>query len=533
MQKIISKNYLLIAIIIFAAVVRLAGLSSNPPSPYWEEVALGYDAYSIYQTGRDHHGNSFPITAFVSFGDYKPSGYFYAIVPFLPFFDLSVLAVRLPSAIAGIFAVYLLFTIVKELGFSKQVALLSSLTLAIMPWSVMVSRVGFETNLATTFFLAQLLYIFRYRNKPQWVSLILSAIFMLLSVYTYHSYRLVAVLAEFFYLLPLLKTNYKQLISVGFVSLLCISPLLINLRSPEISKRFEETSIFSQSQAVELTNEYREEAGNTLVSRIVYHRYWWWGRDIVTAYLSHYDLGFLFVNGDVNPRHSVDGFGMLYHWQILFVLPGLYFLIFNIRYKEVLLWLALAPLAASLTLATPHALRSLALAPVLAFITAYGLFSIYNVVSVKNLKKLLICLTSIIIIGEGIYFYSLYQKSYPLTQSNEWQYGYREMVQKVSDVSENYNQIFISRSLGRPAMYYWFYTKADPSLVQKTSQMNTEKDQQELLEYENVSFFSKTPAKEANSLYVLSYLDDAEGFTKIDQIFDNNSEEVFGLYVYE
>jgi 4-amino-4-deoxy-L-arabinose transferase-like glycosyltransferase len=91
----------IILISIFSFSIRLYKVTESPPAPYWEEVALGYDAYSILKTGKDHHGNPWPVVAFESFGDWKPTGYFYALVPFIAIFDLSVLAIRLPSVFAG------------------------------------------------------------------------------------------------------------------------------------------------------------------------------------------------------------------------------------------------------------------------------------------------------------------------------------------------------------------------------------------------------------------------------------------------
>ncbi|MBU1967161.1 hypothetical protein KKH50_02615, partial [Patescibacteria group bacterium] len=89
-------------ILVLATGLRLYGITKFPPSLYWEEAALGYDAFSILRTGKDHHGNPFPIVAFESFGDWKPSLYFYAIVPFIKLLGLTELAVRLPAALSGI-----------------------------------------------------------------------------------------------------------------------------------------------------------------------------------------------------------------------------------------------------------------------------------------------------------------------------------------------------------------------------------------------------------------------------------------------
>ena len=109
------KNKALFFIIFVLAVfLRFYKLSSNPPSLYWEEAALGYDAYSILKTGKDFHGNKFPLVAFESFGDWKPSLYFYTLVPSIALFGLNEFAVRFPSAFFGSLTVLLTYFLVKS-----------------------------------------------------------------------------------------------------------------------------------------------------------------------------------------------------------------------------------------------------------------------------------------------------------------------------------------------------------------------------------------------------------------------------------
>src|SRR5688500_14249166 len=105
---------LLILIILTAGVLRLWQLGATPISPNWDEVALGYDAYSIIQTGRDEYGNLFPVVL-RSFDDYKPALYAYLAIPPIATFGLNAFAVRLPSAIVGILAVLAVYFLVKEL----------------------------------------------------------------------------------------------------------------------------------------------------------------------------------------------------------------------------------------------------------------------------------------------------------------------------------------------------------------------------------------------------------------------------------
>ena len=111
-------HYSLFIILLLAAVLRLWNLSSIPPGLTPDEASLGYNAYSILKTGKDEYGQVLPVI-FKSFGDYKPGLYVYLTVPFVALFGLTELAVRLPSAMAGIFAAWLLYKIV-ELLFAKQ-----------------------------------------------------------------------------------------------------------------------------------------------------------------------------------------------------------------------------------------------------------------------------------------------------------------------------------------------------------------------------------------------------------------------------
>src|SRR3990172_4288765 len=109
----------LLAIIILAVVLRFYRLGTTPPSLYWDEASLGYNAYSILTTGRDEHGEFLPIARFIAFGDYKPPGYIYATVPSIALFGLNEFAVRFPSALAGTLTVLLTYLLVQELFNNK------------------------------------------------------------------------------------------------------------------------------------------------------------------------------------------------------------------------------------------------------------------------------------------------------------------------------------------------------------------------------------------------------------------------------
>src|SRR3989344_8228068 len=113
------KKVFLIAIILVASVLRLYKLGSIPPSLYWDEASLGYNAYSILISARDEHGKFLPLINFAAFGDYKPPGYIYATVPVVAIFGLSDFAIRFPSAFFGILTVLLTYFLTKKLFVEK------------------------------------------------------------------------------------------------------------------------------------------------------------------------------------------------------------------------------------------------------------------------------------------------------------------------------------------------------------------------------------------------------------------------------
>src|SRR5260221_1118573 len=187
-----TKKYLIILIIIIASLLRIWHLNINPPSLTPDEAALGYNAYSILKTGRDEYGTFLPII-FKSFGDYKPGFYIYTAVPFVAVFGLNEWSVRLPSAVSGILAVWLLYKILqlmfqKEKGAFSNLPLIAAFLLAISPWHIYFSRGGWEINLALTLTLSGIYFFLKSFTKIWY--LYLSAICFALTYITYQGAKL-------------------------------------------------------------------------------------------------------------------------------------------------------------------------------------------------------------------------------------------------------------------------------------------------------------------------------------------------------
>lgn len=481
----------IVAVLILAAALRFYQLGTNPPGLYWEEAAIGYDAYSILKTGKDFHGNPWPVVAFESFGDFKPSLYFYATVPTVAIFGLTPLAVRFPSAVFGTLTVLLVYWLVKD----KRVGLVASLLLAVSPWHLQLSRVGFEANLGL------FLLVLGWWWSPA----------LVLSMYTYHANRLLAPpLFLLFTAAGRIKKFWQNALICGVIAL----PLLMQLNSPVVRQRFAETSALNDLAPIIKSNELIAADGNTWRAKLLHHRFWHYKDIIVNHYLDHFDFNFLFLTGDANPRHSIQTVGGLFLVQLPLLILGV-----TVGWPW-LVWLLLAPLPAALTLATPHVLRSLAMIIPLTIISAYGWV---------KLKRFTWLIGIILVLEMGHYLVSYY-RDYPKNYSNQWQYGYKQMVAVVAQRQNQYQQIFVTRELGRPSIYYWFYTQTDPRLVQAVNDQ-VAKDQGEYLEFGKIKFGPPPGNLPVNSLAVFGPGEALPETGKlVDEIYDLSGKLVFRIY---
>src|SRR3989344_1420207 len=139
------KLILLIVILVIGAVLRLWQLGAVPSSIDWDEASLGYNAYSIFETGKDEFGKTLPVVL-RSFNDYKPALYTYLIIPSYKIFGLNEFSIRFPSAIMGILTLISVYFLVKKLFQKENIALLTTFLLAISPWHIQFSRIAFESN---------------------------------------------------------------------------------------------------------------------------------------------------------------------------------------------------------------------------------------------------------------------------------------------------------------------------------------------------------------------------------------------------
>src|SRR3989344_4192877 len=210
-------SVLLFCIILLIAVsLRFYQISNLPPSLNWDEVSIGYNAYSILKTARDEWGHFLPLS-FRAFGDYKLPLYIYLDVPFVAILGLNEIAVRFPSLLSGIGVVLLVFLILKELTKSIHLSLWGMFISAILPWLVIFSRIALEANLALFMATASFyLFLLAHRKKSL---LLYSAILLGLSAFSYNSSRIL-ILPFLFLIVFLFRPFEKKRIFIPLIIIL-------------------------------------------------------------------------------------------------------------------------------------------------------------------------------------------------------------------------------------------------------------------------------------------------------------------------
>ena len=476
------KKYLFWLILSLGVVLRLYQLTTLPALNA-DEAAIGYNAYSLLETGRDEHGNSWP-THFQSFNDYKPGVYFYVVLPFVKLLGLNEWSVRLPGAILGVLAIWGIYLLVRQL-FPKRLdlALVSALFLAIFPWHIHFSRGGWEVNAGTTLFTFGIFALLKGLTKHKW--LYLSVALLMLSLYTYHSLRVVVpliVLGLCFVHKKTIFSKSKVFLLPVLVGVLLLLQLTRDLIKPEAVSRAAGVGLFADTGPFWRTNQQRGQHDdlNSIASKAFHNKAVNYGLAFAENYFEHFSGDFLFLSGDDIQRDKVPDTGQGYLLGLLFLIIGLWGIAkIPDVWVPILLWLLIAPVAAALTFQSPHALRAQNMVIPLMIISAHGAISIFNWLKLILQSKQLHITCYVLLIMIFVWDFTRYLHQYYMHMSKEYsfssQYGVKELVDYISDNQYNFREVVVTDRYDQPYILFLFYMKYSPEKFQKEHVL-TERD---------------------------------------------------------
>lgn len=316
-----GKKYILFLVCIFslALVIRLLYVDTMPYGSHIDEASLGYNAYSIAQTGKDEYGKKFPLI-FQAYGDQKLPAYIYATVPFVKLFGLSNFTVRLPGAVAGSILVIFIYLLLRQLRFSQNMSLLGSLVTSTSPWLIMLSRIfGYESGLGLLFFTIGLwASLSAIHSQKQWRYMCIAALAFALTWYSYIAYRVITIAVLL--VIVLLFMRSKKLISVYAFGLLLlffllIVPLLFPGSSGAGTARFGQAVSTSMQGVVMKVDDDRSICAKSLPKTFCYlnsNKIKAYAETILQGYVKVLAPPYLFLEGDVGAEYvNVDGHGLL------------------------------------------------------------------------------------------------------------------------------------------------------------------------------------------------------------------------------
>lgn len=468
-------KYILLGIIILACILRLYRLFDIPPGVNRDEASIGFTAYSIMNTGKDEYGRIFPLS-FESFGDWKLPLYIYTTIPFIKIFGLSEVAVRLPSALAGIISVGVLYYLAFYLFRSEIIGLLAAFSLSVMPWHVHISRVESEAIVAVLLTLVGSLYFFASIRKRSLRALIFSLIMFVATYYTYHGNHIFTSLL----LMGITTIYWKEIIKIhrwwiaygiGLFFLTIILHATLSADQTKISGIGifgDPTTVYTKIELPRLAT----NNPNSLLTRLTYNKITYASLAILHNYLKSYSPEFLFIKGGENNAHNIKGVGNLYPIEALPLFFGIIWLGRIFKKKEakfVLWWIAIGGITAAITKDAPHSNRMLAVVPAFAIATGAGIHMLIRATP----KYWKISVAALFVVGYGIFFsYYIYRyfRVFPYHESAHWGYTYKKLTSLLFSPNYADKHVIMSHPEISPYIYLLFYSGYNPKKYQQEAE---------------------------------------------------------------
>lgn len=467
MNKKILNILPLIVILVLGIFLRVIFTNNFPSALNIDEAALGYNAFSILKTGADEHGRFLPLSL-ESFGDWKLPVYSYAAVIPIGILGLSEFSTRLPSILAGIIGIVLIYYLAILLFHRKPIGIFAALFFAVSPWGIFFSRAAYEVNVATTLFLAGVLLLVHATDKKKTVfTPILAGLLFGLTLFTYHSYIIFTPLFVLTYCMIYSRKLGKKLLYILLpFGLLLIVSGYVNLNAG--SNKFTNTTILTNQNIIynRVENFRKDTINNPVLFDKIHTKYAGIPYQLLQNYIVSFSPTFLFDRGGEKLVHNLDGFGNLYIFDVLLLIVG-FAGIFYFREKKVVvlgIWLIFAPIPSALTLDAPNSTRLFMLMPLFTLISAYGANVLWDFSKKGLFQKLIFAALCLLFVVNCLYFFNLYFVHFN-KRAQFWRYGYKEMV----EVSNKYpNHKIVMQGLYEfPYIYYLFYNKYDPSSFQE------------------------------------------------------------------
>ena len=457
----------IIVILTLATALRMHLLGTVPHGITWDEAAIGYNGYAVITTRRDEWLHRLPIS-FQSFGDYKAPFAIYLVGIFVTLFELTPFVVRLPFALAGIASVLGMLLVVRKLfadhHYRDHYSLVAAAILAFSPWHLHFSRTAFESGLTLCFLIWGIWAFYQAMEQNRWTKthLLLSVFLFSLSLYTYHSAKIVAPLLAVY----LIVAQYKKMQALPIKTTLTGATFGLFLTLPLIIDAFWGRGLTRAA----VTLFAQAESTTELVKALVYN------------IASHLSPQFLLFANTTTLRHSAGLLGVLLPTTAFCVVIATYVTILKKSHagsKFALFGAIIGMLPAIIATEAPHPNRALLSLPFLILLAIYGLD--YSISWIRNTQlnqtiigshqeknivlKSTLGTMALLHVLFATAFIQHYFTAFARSSAEAFSDGYIEtitLVEKLKQDDPTIEKIVFTSDYGQPYIYALFVKKTNP-----------------------------------------------------------------------
>ncbi len=446
--------------------LRVASLGSIPPALHQDEAVNGFDAYSLWLTGRDHLGHPFPFAGLESFGDWVSPLLTFLTVPVVGLFGLRVEVIRAVPAVVGALAIPLLYYLGLELFGRRAIGVVAAWLVALSPWAIHRGHFAIPPSIVPTMVVGTLLALVWTMRRSSSIGVVLLAVVATLTVDTYPTMKLyvplLLIAGACIYAPAVRRIDTRAFVCAALVAIVGVGPIYyLSLADPAGRARFDQVSVFSAGLA------------NPLF--------------LARQYMSYLSPHVLFLSGNGHPAQTPTppGAGIEPLTTAPLLLAGLLSLagmvIWSRRGEQrqsalvVLAALALYPIPGALTLPSPHLGRAVHVIPLLALIG--GLGAVAMAICLRQLAGQSRSLARAAVVSTAVLFtlsigaelsarYRDYFLAYPRRADvlQYFEYGLEPALRYAFTHEAEYDEIWVADT-NEAYIYVLFYGRWSPGVV--------------------------------------------------------------------
>lgn len=475
-----NKLCILFSLILFiGCFFRLYEIEKYPAGLNQDEASSGYEAFSLLNYGIDRNGFSYPVH-FVSWGSGQNVLYSYLIMPLINIFDNVIISIRLPMALIGCFTLLMSYKFIKDNYYNKY-GLTALFILAIIPWHIMKSRWGLESNLFPDIFLYGLISLFYGLKNNKIKYFIISSILFGISTYSYGtSYLFIPVFLLLLYIILLIqkKVSIKHIILYFSITGIIALPMIIfviinyfNLKTIKILNITIPKLDYNRFTSVTSVNgNFIANSFNNLIS----------------------SLKLIIFQNDKEVLNCTKEYGIYYKISLPFIIYGFIYSIKNLKNNYLnllnLVWFITSIITSMMVEPNINRINCIWFSLII--------YLIIGIVNISKHNKLFFKTITITYLVLFVFFVTYYFNGYQSTLK-VLPKSLNKAIEYTSD--KKYNKLYITNKVRQTYIYYLLYNKINPNFYVNNRIITDKKVMfQKITSIENIHFRTPTEIEDGN-----------------------------------